>query len=102
MALLREARGISQEILAKRSGVPRATISRIERGGKNVPAEAVVRLARCLDVTAGYLLGDPDAPTTADPQLQEIIGIYERSTEADRKSLLLHASRLHARRRAKQ
>jgi transcriptional regulator with XRE-family HTH domain len=48
----------TQEDLARESGVPQATISRIEKGQrKNPGADVVRRLARALGVTADWLIG---------------------------------------------
>ena len=48
----------SQEDLARESGVPQATISRIEKGQrKNPGADVIRRLARSLGVTADWLIG---------------------------------------------
>src|SRR3984885_691245 len=53
----RDARGWSQADLARRSGVSRATISKIERGDVSPPAVILVRLASPFELTlAGLLL----------------------------------------------
>ena len=63
---LREARrraGISQELLARASGVGRVTINRIERGQQTPHRSTAEKLARVLDVEAHrifYHLEDPD------------------------------------------
>lgn len=54
---LREAKGWSQAELAERAGVRRATVSAIENGlTKGVDFETLEKLARALEVDAGYLL----------------------------------------------
>jgi len=53
----RDARGWSQADLARRSGVSRATISKIERGDVSPTAVILVRLASAFELTlAGLLL----------------------------------------------
>ncbi|WP_264775681.1 helix-turn-helix domain-containing protein [Deinococcus aetherius] len=55
--LEREARGWSQADLAERSGVSKATVSKIERGEMSPTAVLLVRLASAFDLTlAGLLL----------------------------------------------
>ncbi|QGK70284.1 helix-turn-helix domain-containing protein [Allosaccharopolyspora coralli] len=56
IARLRHAQGITQEDLATRSGVSVVTISRLERGHRNmVRSSTVVRLAAALDVKPAML-----------------------------------------------
>jgi len=52
---LRQARGLSQEGLAERSGLHRTYISSLERGQRNVGIDNVRALARALDVTPSTL-----------------------------------------------
>ena len=56
---IRKAQGISQEILSKRSGVSRMTISGYENGG-NIPAQmdTLERLAAVLGVPVSNLLDE--------------------------------------------
>jgi transcriptional regulator with XRE-family HTH domain len=54
---LREAKGWSQAELARRSGVPQPTISRIEAGESgSISLANLERLADALGVDAGYLI----------------------------------------------
>ena len=62
----------TQEDHARESGVPQATISRIEKGQRRNPgADVIRRLARALGVTADWLIGmyeeeqDEDEPAQA-------------------------------------
>lgn len=60
---LREERGISQGLLASRTGLTRSQICRVEKDERpGVQAVAVGQIAAALDTTADYLLG-----LTADP-----------------------------------
>jgi transcriptional regulator with XRE-family HTH domain len=62
----RKIAGLTQEQLARKSGVDLAVISRLERGLRRQPAyETVVRLARALNLEPEELLPVP----TKDPQL---------------------------------
>ena len=53
---LREAAEISQVELARRAGVPRETICRIERGHQSPTVAMLARLAKALGVNAAALL----------------------------------------------
>ncbi len=54
---LREQRGLTQEVLAKRAKVARGYIARLERGHSANPSLAVLRrLAKALKVKVGELL----------------------------------------------
>lgn len=52
----RMAAGLSQEMLAERSGLHWTYVSQVERGKKNISVEAFHRLARALNVPAWELL----------------------------------------------
>ena len=58
---LRRLRAMSQEELAKESGVGRATISRIERGETGAHGRTLRRLAKALGVGVEELVGIGDA-----------------------------------------
>lgn len=52
LMVLREIRGLTQEQLVTRSGVSRATISRIENGEKGIDRDVRAKLAHGLDLPA--------------------------------------------------
>lgn len=58
----RKKRGLSQEELAKRSGLKPAAISHFETGARKPSFDNLRRLADALNVTADYLLGRTDDP----------------------------------------
>jgi len=60
----RMALGWTQQELAKATGIPYPTLSRIEHGEQSVHYERVVQLADALDVSTDYLLHRTDDPTT--------------------------------------
>ena len=59
----RMALGWTQQELAKVTGIPYPTLSRIEHGEQSVHYERVVTLADALDVSADYLMNRTDDPT---------------------------------------
>ncbi|TDV46325.1 XRE family transcriptional regulator [Actinophytocola oryzae] len=74
----RQARGLSGGVLADRSGVSRAMISKIERGETQPTAALLARLAAALGMTLSELVAQaeqdqrrlvrhPDQPTWTDP-----------------------------------
>jgi transcriptional regulator with XRE-family HTH domain len=72
LRLEREARGWTLGDVAQRSGVARATISKIERGEASPTATVLVRLAGAFDLTLGGLIaraeGDADRLMRATDQ----------------------------------
>jgi transcriptional regulator with XRE-family HTH domain len=56
---LREARGESQEAVARRAGIALATYSRIENGRNEPNLDTLRRLAGALGVTIDELAGGP-------------------------------------------
>lgn len=51
-----ELDNVTQDELARRSGVGRATIANIERGRQSVTVSTLYKLSRALDIDAGTLL----------------------------------------------
>lgn len=58
---LRRARGLTQEQLAKASGVPRATWAHLETGAANPTLAVLVRVATALQVSIEELISAPRA-----------------------------------------
>ena len=59
----RMALGWTQQELAKATGIPYPTLSRIEHGEQSMHYERVIALADALNVSTDYLLNRTDAPT---------------------------------------
>ena len=69
IAELRRSRGWSQAELARRSGVPQPTISRIEaRKTNSIDLANLERLAEALEVNAAVLIDHHLAPRTSRSQ----------------------------------
>jgi transcriptional regulator with XRE-family HTH domain len=58
---LREARGLTQDQIARLAGVPRATWTNLESGGANPTVSVLHRAAGALQVTIEELLSEPRA-----------------------------------------
>lgn len=59
---IREARGLSQQQIAKLAGVPRATWSHLESGAANPTLSVLTRVADALQVRLDELLASPRSP----------------------------------------
>lgn len=101
---LREARGLSQGDVERRSGLLRSYISRVE-GGYTAPSLATLeKFARALEVEPYQLLYDGldghPAPTPAECQpamakpLRRLIRFYEVMPTSHRRLLLILAAKL--------
>ena len=55
LSAYRKSRGLTQKSLGERTGVSRTYISRVERGRGNPTFATVMRLAKTLDIDAGFL-----------------------------------------------
>lgn len=82
---LRKEKGISLKILAERIEISPTFLSDIENGRSNPSLERLIDIARGLDVSVSYLLGEDDTPNrvakeTVDKKLVELLdvpGFYE-------------------------
>lgn len=68
---LRARCGITQATLAKRAGVSPSFIMHMEAGRKPPNIEAMVKLARALNVPVRALVEDFDPPVEASPRSEE-------------------------------
>lgn len=78
----REAKGFSQSKLAKEVGLHHSIVGRYERDEAKPTIDVVLRIAKTLDTTVGYLLGETEeADTFKDPamlrRLKEINGLSD-------------------------
>ncbi len=67
---VREARGWTQEKLADESKVSRGFLSEVEKHGKNISLDLLLRIANALGASVGYLAtGEGDQPGERKPVL---------------------------------
>jgi XRE family transcriptional regulator, regulator of sulfur utilization len=59
---LREARGLSQQQMAKAAGIPRATWTHLESGAANPTLTVLIKVANALQVRLDELLASPRQP----------------------------------------
>ena len=69
---LRQAKGLTQEELAVRLHVVRQTVSKWEKGLSVPDADLLIALARELDTTVGFLLGESDPPAEEETELSRL------------------------------
>jgi len=68
LKLLRDARGLTQQQMARLSGVPRATWANLESGGANPTLAVLQRVAAALQVSLEELLAAPRASSRFYPR----------------------------------
>jgi transcriptional regulator with XRE-family HTH domain len=55
--------GLNQTELAEQTDIPYQVISRLEHGHQSIYVERLVELAKTLEVSLDYLVGETDDPT---------------------------------------
>ena len=100
---LREARGLSQGDIERRSGLLRSYISRVEGGYTTPSLSTLEKFAKALEIEPYQLFfqGEgrpsaaklPEQPVTSKP-LKKLIKIYEGMSSTSRKLLLTMASKM--------
>jgi transcriptional regulator with XRE-family HTH domain len=63
----REALRVSQERVAREAEISSQTVGRIERGESEPKIETLRKIARALDTTVGYLVGETPFPEAPGP-----------------------------------
>lgn len=86
---LRKQRGWSQPELARRIGTSGDIIGRYERGEMTPSVQVARRIARVLDVTLDYLIGEHDLPEALkDPAMLDRWKALEEIPTEDRDRIL--------------
>lgn len=81
----REAKGLSQQELAKKLGSAHTVIGRYERDEMTPSVEVAKKLAKILDTTVGFLLGESkDTNILKDPQMMKRLNEINELSEGER------------------
>ena len=85
-------RGLTQEGLARKAGVPTVSVSHFETGHRFPNAESLRRLADALGVSADYLLGRVKTATgrhleAADPEIAVLFRRFQGMSEEAREQI---------------
>ena len=96
---LRERRGLTQSQLGLILGVEKSTVSKYEKGSLDLSSNAISSLCEYFNVSADYLLGLSDSPSTMqeryDMPQADVEAIIEEMHKNPRiKTLFYHGTRL--------
>ena len=85
----REAKGLSQKELAKLLNTSYSVIGKYERDEMQPSIEAAKKIAKLIDTTVGYLLGETDEENILkDPEMLKRLNEIEKMDIEDRGSIL--------------
>jgi len=87
----RKARGLSQQELGAKAGLSKRMVSRYEGDFTGPPMETLTRLARALNVTVSYLLGESTQKAIKDdvkPNLRKHINTLQELPPKEQKTIL--------------
>jgi transcriptional regulator with XRE-family HTH domain len=93
-SLLREAReylGLSQEFVAEKLGIPRASVSAIETGKRKVSSLELKAMAQLYKRPLAHFLPDEAAPQPEDETTKALFRTAKTLTERDREEVLRFA-----------
>jgi transcriptional regulator with XRE-family HTH domain len=104
-ARLRESReylGLSQQLVADRTGIPRTAISDIERGARKVDSLELRKLALIYSKPVGYFLDEDPQADPAAHTLQILTRATAGMPEEDQRKLVDYAQLLEVAARARR
>jgi transcriptional regulator with XRE-family HTH domain len=90
----REYLGLSQQLVADRTGIPRSAISDVERGMRKVDSLELKKFALVYGKPVGYFLDEAENPDPATHTLQVLTRATAGLTEADQQKLVDYAELL--------
>ncbi|PYI57206.1 helix-turn-helix domain-containing protein [Paenibacillus flagellatus] len=97
IAYLREKRGLTQEDLANKLGISRASLSHYETNRREPDYETLNKIANFFDISLDYLLGRTENPhVILDNEVREFVDSLELSDESilDKFSLTIDGRKL--------
>jgi len=79
---LREAKGLTQIDLVKKSGISRATIQSYEKNDASITISVIEKISKALDVDVSYFLSPSQSPSVSklSPSHQVVDEVQQRST----------------------
>jgi transcriptional regulator with XRE-family HTH domain len=104
-ARLRESReylGLSQQLVADRTGIPRTAISDIERGERKVDSLELRKLALIYSKPVGYFLDEDPQADAAEHTLQILTNATAGMTEEEKHKVIEYAELLRVAARARR
>lgn len=84
---LREEKGLTQKTLAEQLNLTPKAISFYELGTREPTGNALLNMAKILDTTTDYLLGNDRIPTPTNDMTQFLSHLTDKSREILRQSL---------------
>lgn len=87
LLVLRQTAGLTQEEVAEKIGVERATYARYESGARKISAQALLQLAHFYEVTPEYIMLMDEADERRDDWEKQIIFDTKRLNAAGRAQL---------------
>ena len=85
----RKEKKLSMEDIAEVLDIDRGTYSRYEQGLSPIPSDKLVKLSKCLDLSADYILGLDTHLNKGNEEFMDYTGLNEQSIENLRKLKLL-------------
>lgn len=102
---VRRSRGISQRQLGEKTGLSLRAISYYERESERLPAPVLAKIAKALNVTISYLLGESPLKKPVDEtpfSVQRMLHDFRNLPKVDQKTVLNTIQGLVAKNRLRQ
>lgn len=93
LSKFRQQADITQEQLASQLEITRATYIKLERGLRSPTLDQINKLARCLDVDIGYLIG---GQTTSQKLPKEVVRVVAKTRRTKKPANQTNANKLEA------
>ena len=92
----RKELGLTQEELGKRMGYKKATVCRVELEDNNITTDRVVKFAKALDTTPGYLMGweNTDTYVIQDKDDETLLSLFHVFNSDGKRRILEYAKDL--------
>ena len=87
LLVLRQTAGLTQEEVAERIGVERATYARYESGARKISAQALIQLAHLYEVTPEYIMLMDELDELRDDWEKQLIFDAKRLNAAGKSQL---------------